>query len=101
MVDHISSAAAGSPLSAKQDIEALEVVDDYNTQSSPGLNVAHMTPEHRARVEKRLKRKLDARCGLFVLIYIMNYLDVSIRTRPPHDKSQKGLGPICTGCGKG
>jgi hypothetical protein len=27
------------------------------------------------QVEKRLKRKLDARCSLFVLIYIMNYLD--------------------------
>ncbi|EFX06223.1 tartrate transporter [Grosmannia clavigera kw1407] len=35
----------------------------------------HMDPAHRAAVEKRLKRKLDARCSLFVLIYIMNYLD--------------------------
>ncbi|KAI1413908.1 MFS general substrate transporter [Hypoxylon sp. FL1857] len=34
-----------------------------------------MHPEHRARVEKTLKRKLDARCSLFVLIYILNYLD--------------------------
>ena len=32
-------------------------------------------PARRARVEKRLKWKLDARCSLFVLIYIMNYLD--------------------------
>ncbi|KAK3389817.1 major facilitator superfamily transporter [Podospora didyma] len=39
------------------------------------LNVATMDPEHRARVEKSLKRKLDTRCSLFVLIYIMNYLD--------------------------
>ena len=38
-------------------------------------NVAHMDPAHRAAVEKRLKRKLDSRCALFVLIYIMNYLD--------------------------
>lgn len=30
---------------------------------------------HRQTVEKSLKRKLDARCSLFVLIYIMNYLD--------------------------
>jgi hypothetical protein len=36
---------------------------------------ANMTPEKRAQVEKTLKRKLDARCSLFVLIYIMNYLD--------------------------
>ncbi|KHN98372.1 Major facilitator superfamily domain, general substrate transporter [Metarhizium album ARSEF 1941] len=35
----------------------------------------NMDPGRRAAVEKRLKRKLDARCGLFVLIYIMNYLD--------------------------
>lgn len=32
-------------------------------------------PTMRSRIEKSLKRKLDARCGLFVLIYIMNYLD--------------------------
>ncbi|KAK4454178.1 major facilitator superfamily domain-containing protein [Podospora aff. communis PSN243] len=38
-------------------------------------NVAAMPPAHRKRVEKSLKRKLDARCALFVLIYIMNYLD--------------------------
>ncbi|OIW35673.1 MFS general substrate transporter [Coniochaeta ligniaria NRRL 30616] len=37
--------------------------------------MAAMDPEHRARVEKSLKRKLDLRCSLFVLIYIMNYLD--------------------------
>ncbi|KAK4671647.1 hypothetical protein QC764_607700 [Podospora pseudoanserina] len=34
-----------------------------------------MTPERRTIVEKSLKRKLDTRCSLFVLIYIMNYLD--------------------------
>ena len=31
--------------------------------------------ERRQRVEKKLKRKLDLRCSLFFLIYIMNYLD--------------------------
>ncbi|KPM35960.1 hypothetical protein AK830_g10609 [Neonectria ditissima] len=30
---------------------------------------------HREAVERKLKRKLDLRCGLFVIIYIMNYLD--------------------------
>lgn len=34
-----------------------------------------MEPEHRRRVERKLLRKLDARCSLFVLIYILNYLD--------------------------
>lgn len=32
-------------------------------------------PDHRAKVEKSMKRKLDRRCALFVLRYIMNYLD--------------------------
>lgn len=31
--------------------------------------------ERRIAVEKRMKRKLDLRCSLFVLIYILNYLD--------------------------
>jgi MFS family permease len=44
-------------------------------ENTSNLNIGHMDPEHRRRVEKTLKRKLDARCGLFVLIYIMNYLD--------------------------
>ncbi|KAJ5153591.1 Major facilitator superfamily domain general substrate transporter [Penicillium coprophilum] len=34
-----------------------------------------MDPARRLVVEKNLKRKLDARCSLFVAIYIMNYLD--------------------------
>ncbi|KDN67441.1 putative major facilitator superfamily transporter [Colletotrichum sublineola] len=34
-----------------------------------------MSPERRMAVEKSLKRKIDTRCSLFVLIYIMNYLD--------------------------
>lgn len=34
-----------------------------------------MNPARRTTVEKSLKRKLDIRCCLFVLIYIMNYLD--------------------------
>lgn len=33
---------------------------------------ANMSPERRIQVEKKLKRKLDARCSLFVVIYIMN-----------------------------
>ncbi|EXM23887.1 hypothetical protein FOTG_08845 [Fusarium oxysporum f. sp. vasinfectum 25433] len=34
-----------------------------------------MDSQHRQAVEKSMKRKLDTRCALFVLIYIMNYLD--------------------------
>jgi MFS family permease len=40
-----------------------------------GYPVSRMSPARRAEVEKSMKRKLDARCSLFVLIYIMNYLD--------------------------
>ena len=36
---------------------------------------AGWTIKQHARVEKSTTRKLDARCSLFVLIYIMNYLD--------------------------
>ncbi|KAK8050264.1 hypothetical protein PG994_011994 [Apiospora phragmitis] len=72
--DEISRAAPLPDPSHKQREEQLEqmpVVD-------PNLPFAHarmMDPAHRVRVEKSLKRKLDARCGLFVIIYIMNYLD--------------------------
>ena len=38
----------------------------------PAGLAATMSPERRIAVEKKLKRKLDARCSLFVLIYIMN-----------------------------
>ncbi|KAL1600702.1 hypothetical protein SLS60_007090 [Paraconiothyrium brasiliense] len=34
-----------------------------------------MDPERRRQVEKKLKLKLDLRCSIFVMMYIMNYLD--------------------------
>jgi MFS family permease len=34
-----------------------------------------MDPQRRIQVEKSMKRKLDARCSLFILLYILNYLD--------------------------
>jgi hypothetical protein len=54
------------------DVDAPTKVDAFQR---PGGIAANMSPERRAQVEKKLKRKLDARCSLFVLIYIMNYLD--------------------------
>lgn len=71
MADEISSVASAGAVSTKQTFQNLEFAGE-EPKASPG---AHMTPEHRARVEKSLKRKLDARCSLFVFIYIMNYLD--------------------------
>lgn len=44
-------------------------ISEHHTKPSA---VATMDPERRRQVEKSLKRKLDARCSLFVLIYIMN-----------------------------
>jgi MFS family permease len=49
--------------------------DDNNMPSSKVAGAAGWAPEKRAAVERKMKRKLDARCSLFVLIYIMNYLD--------------------------
>jgi hypothetical protein len=50
--------------------------DDGNMNfKSSGAGAAGWALEKRVRVEKSMKRKLDARCSLFVLIYIMNYLD--------------------------
>ncbi|KAJ5175639.1 uncharacterized protein N7482_001516 [Penicillium canariense] len=53
----------------KERIENLEHVAEQQNV------LPHIDPARRAVVEKSLKRKLDARCSLFVLIYIMNYLD--------------------------
>lgn len=73
MNDDISK--AGLPVShdEKSNIETME---QGNTPAAfPGAGAASWSPEHRARVEKSMKRKLDLRCSLFVVIYIMNYLD--------------------------
>lgn len=67
MADEISHVHAGKG----DDAETL----DPPTTAQEGGAARRMDPEHRAQVEKSLKRKLDTRCGLFVLIYIMNYLD--------------------------
>jgi hypothetical protein len=49
--------------------DATHISEHYR---KPGGLAANMSPERRVEVEKKLKRKLDARCSLFVLIYIMN-----------------------------
>lgn len=38
--------------------------------------IRNMTPEHRERVEKRLKRKIDGRLlPTIIIMYILNYID--------------------------
>ncbi|KAI4863814.1 MFS general substrate transporter [Hypoxylon rubiginosum] len=75
MADEITRAGPAQGDAPKQNIETLEhsttPVNNYG-QTHPASS---MDPTHRARVEKSLLRKLDARCSLFVLIYILNYLD--------------------------
>ncbi|KAL2822864.1 major facilitator superfamily domain-containing protein [Aspergillus granulosus] len=68
MADEISKTGSDAAQIEKQTVETIE---KHNVRGA----AAAMDPETRARVEKSLKRKLDARCSLFVLIYIMNYLD--------------------------
>ncbi|KAJ4361796.1 hypothetical protein N0V83_010737 [Neocucurbitaria cava] len=58
-----------------KDIELEDAPQSVEHHKKPTGLAASMSPERRAQVEKKLKRKLDARCSLFVLIYIMNYLD--------------------------
>ncbi len=73
--DEITQAQAAHGFDAeKQNVENLEHVQDA-APSPNGTQFPPMDPARRAAVEKSLKRKLDTRCSLFVLIYIMNYLD--------------------------
>jgi MFS family permease len=45
------------------------------TSPGPSPGGITLTPERRIEVERSMKRKLDTRCSLFILLYIMNYLD--------------------------
>lgn len=68
--------AGGHPLDdlsiSSADRKSAAATTEHRGGANPAVNMA---PAHRAAVEKSLKRKLDTRCALFVLIYIMNYLD--------------------------
>ncbi|KAL6691443.1 major facilitator superfamily domain-containing protein [Trichoderma pleuroticola] len=73
MTDDISRANDLTLEAEKQRVENLEhALTNDVPKSHPA---AAMDPVRRAEVEKSLKRKLDMRCSLFILIYIMNYLD--------------------------
>ncbi|GAM41942.1 tartrate transporter [Talaromyces pinophilus] len=51
------------------------LAENYEHVAKQQNVLPEIDPARRVAVEKSLKRKLDARCSLFVLIYIMNYLD--------------------------
>ncbi|KAI1336574.1 MFS general substrate transporter [Xylariaceae sp. FL0016] len=69
MADEITNAGPASSGNIKDNVETVE------QPKTPTGNPAAMDPARRAAIEKRVVRKLDARCSLFVLIYILNYLD--------------------------
>jgi MFS family permease len=69
MADEISKPGSEAAQIEKPTTETME------KSNLPGQAASRMDPARRAQVEKSMKRKLDARCSLFVLIYIMNYLD--------------------------
>ncbi|RYP03391.1 hypothetical protein DL764_005176 [Monosporascus ibericus] len=80
MADHISRADVDASAAAKQGVETVEqtqasIVDRKKT-AAPGT-AGNMHPEHRARVERSLVRKLDAKCSLFQMLTpeTLNYLD--------------------------
>ncbi|EPS31015.1 hypothetical protein POX_b01996 [Penicillium oxalicum] len=80
MADDISRGTNNHPLSHDDridlDVEKERVENHEHVVEVPNPNVVpRIDPARRAVVEKSLMRKLDARCSLFVLIYIMNYLD--------------------------
>ncbi|OJI96588.1 hypothetical protein ASPVEDRAFT_48748 [Aspergillus versicolor CBS 583.65] len=68
MADEVSKHGSDAVQLEKPTVETME-------GSNPAVASAGMDPARRAQVEKTMKRKLDARCSIFVLIYIMNYLD--------------------------
>ena len=73
MADNITKHESTLGPGDKENVETVE-------RAPPHSNAGHldharaMTPARRAAVEKSLKRKLDARCSLFVLIYVSNFV---------------------------
>ena len=72
MADEISTAEPHGVDTAKRDVETVEQTPAKAVDATPSVPSGGMDPAHRARVERALLRKLDARCSLFVLIYIVS-----------------------------
>lgn len=81
----------------EKDAEHASLAASHNASSSNGNGapgqprrlvapeiIRVMTPEHRLKVEKRLKRKIDLRLlPAIVLMYILNYIDRYATFPPP------------------
>lgn len=77
----------------EKDAEQASIPASQNASSSNGAGrprgmvppdiIQAMTPEHRAKVEKRLKRKIDGRIlPAIIIMYILNYIDRYVLSRP-------------------
>jgi hypothetical protein len=75
MADEITRHSSADRMAAAAEKERHDMVEDVPPAEQPRPSLAVMDPTRRAAVEKSMKRKLDLRCSLFILIYIMNYLD--------------------------
>lgn len=72
MADEISTAEPHGADTAKRDVETVEQTPAKTADATPSVPSGTMDPAHRVRVERALLRKLDTRCSLFVLIYIVS-----------------------------
>jgi MFS family permease len=82
MADEIAKTGGDAMPADKPVAENVEKQDNAAVVDTPAAAAASSpstlergSSEWRSETEKKLKRKLDTRCALFVLIYIMNYLD--------------------------
>ncbi|KAK3378575.1 major facilitator superfamily domain-containing protein [Podospora didyma] len=58
------------------EVTAANVEDAVSRGLQPPEFIKNLTPEHRAELEKRLKKKIDARLmPAIIIMYIMNYID--------------------------
>src|SRR5690348_1845240 len=71
---HRSPTPPHEPTPATSTMDSVEKTEAQQHERAGGP-ITTMDPARRVQVEKSLKRKLDARCSVFILLYIMNYLD--------------------------
>jgi len=50
-----------------------------NPTDNPNYDIAFGGPEERGRLEEKLLRKIDARVSMLVVIYILNFVSLSIQ----------------------
>lgn len=90
--DHESSHEVSS-LKATRTIDPGAEPDGPRRMVPPEI-IGNMTPEHRAAVEKRLKRKIDLRLlPSLIIMYILNYIDRCVCPVQPCWRERRGGSP--------